>query len=68
MIGPDLDKPMNPTVYFQRLALHRYIRNPASVRHWPGQQMPAFDSDRLSDTQIDDLIDYLSAIVKHPPS
>ena len=67
-IGPDLDKPMNPTAYFQGAALHRYIRDPASVRHWPGQQMPAFGPDRLSDAEIDDLIAYLSAVRKHPPS
>jgi mono/diheme cytochrome c family protein len=67
-IGPDLNRPMNPTQYFQKGALHRYIRDPASLRHWPGQQMPAFGADRLSDAQIDDVIDYLSAVRRRPPS
>jgi mono/diheme cytochrome c family protein len=67
-ISPDLNRPMNPTDYFQRAALHRYIRDPTSVRHWPGQQMPAFGPDRLSDAEIDEVIEYLAAVRRHPPS
>jgi mono/diheme cytochrome c family protein len=67
-IGPDLDRPMNPTAYFQRAALHRYVRDPASIRHWPGQRMPGFGPDRLSDADIEALLDYLSAVRKHPPA
>lgn len=59
-IGPDLNLPMNPTEYFQRAALHRYIRNPAALRHWPGQKMPAFDQASLSDREIDLIIRYLA--------
>ncbi len=58
-VGPDLNLPMNPTEYFQPAALHRYIRNPASVRHWPGQAMPAFGPQQLSDREIDLIIGYL---------
>jgi mono/diheme cytochrome c family protein len=58
-VGPDLNLPMNPTAYFQPDALRRYIRNPASVRHWPAQRMPAFDKDALSDTEIGNIISYL---------
>ena len=42
VLGPDLNKPMNPVEYFQPAALRRYLRDPASVRHWPDQKMPGF--------------------------
>ena len=58
-VGPDLNLPMNPTEYFKAAALHLYIRDPASVRHWPGQRMPAFDKSALSDLEIDNIIAYL---------
>ncbi|RQS65054.1 cytochrome c [Burkholderia sp. Bp8963] len=58
--GPDLDVPMNPVDYFQPAALHRYIRNPASVRDWPGRAMPAFSPDQLSDREIDLIVAYLA--------
>ncbi|MBN3723786.1 c-type cytochrome [Burkholderia sp. Ac-20379] len=58
--GPDLNVPMNPVEYFQPAALHRYIRNPASVRDWPGRTMPAFSQDQLSDREIDLIVDYLA--------
>jgi mono/diheme cytochrome c family protein len=58
-VGPDLNLPMNPTEYFRIDALRRYIRNPASVRHWPAQRMPAFDKDSLSDAEIGKIIAYL---------
>lgn len=57
--GPDLGKPANPVDYFQRAALHRYIRNPASLRDWPGRAMPGFSPDQLSDREIDLIITYL---------
>jgi len=59
-VGPDLNLPMNPTEYFQPAALHRYIRNPASVRNWPGRTMPAFSPDQLSDREIDLVVTYLA--------
>ncbi|WP_206996395.1 c-type cytochrome [Trinickia mobilis] len=58
--GPDLNVPMNPVEYFQPAALHRYIRNPASVRDWPGRTMPAFPQDQLSDREIDLIVAYLA--------
>ncbi|MDY0882723.1 c-type cytochrome [Dongia soli] len=58
-VGPDLNLPMNPTEYFQPAALERYIRDPASVRHWPEQKMPAFDQANLSDREIALIIRYL---------
>lgn len=58
--GPDLNVPMNPVEYFQPAALRRYIRNPASVRDWPGRTMPAFPPDQLSDREITLIVDYLA--------
>ena len=58
--GPDLNVPMNPVEYFKPAALHRYIRNPASVRNWPGRTMPAFPPDQLSDREIDLIVAYLA--------
>jgi mono/diheme cytochrome c family protein len=58
--GPDLNVPMNPVEYFQPAALRRYIRNPASVRNWPGRTMPAFPQDQLSDREIDLIVSYLA--------
>ncbi|WP_186180497.1 c-type cytochrome [Burkholderia gladioli] len=68
--GPDLNLPMNPTEYFQPAALHRYIRNPASVRDWPGRAMPAFSTAQLSDREIDLVVSYLADMAgrKHPAS
>ena len=61
--GPDLNTPMNPVDYFQPAALRRYIRNPASVRDWPGRSMPAFPPDQLSDREID-LVAYLAYMAR----
>lgn len=58
-MGPDLNRPMNPTEYFQPSALRRYIRDPASVRTWPDQKMPGFGPDRLSDAELESVIAYL---------
>ena len=59
-VGPDLNKPMNPTEYFTRAALHALIRDPRSVRVWPGQIMPGFPADKMSDREIDLVIAYLA--------
>lgn len=59
-MGPDLNLPMNPTEYVQPHALKRLIRDSRSVRVWPGQQMPAFTEDMLSDREIDLILAYLA--------
>jgi hypothetical protein len=51
---------MSPTEYFTRTALHALIRNPKSVRSWPGQLMPGFPADQMTDREIDLLIGYLA--------
>ncbi|WP_082108860.1 cytochrome c [Azospirillum thiophilum] len=58
-MGPDLNRPMNPTEYLTPAGLKRLIRDPRSVRTWPGQQMPAFDPAMLNDADLDRVIAYL---------
>jgi hypothetical protein len=60
MVGPDMNKPMSPTDYLTRSGLHALIRDPTSVRNWPGMVMPGFPQDRMSDREIDLVIDYLA--------
>lgn len=58
-VGPDLGHPMSPTDYMTPIGLRALIRNPASVRTWPKQEMPAFAKDVLSDADLEDLLAYL---------
>ncbi len=58
-VGPDLNRPASPTEYFKSDALKNYIRDPASLRHWPAMQMPGFKPDALSDHEIELIITYL---------
>jgi mono/diheme cytochrome c family protein len=58
--GPDLGRPMNPTQYFQIPALKKLIRDPSSVRQLPDQKMPGFDQSRLSDRDLDAIVDWLA--------
>ncbi|WP_175853699.1 c-type cytochrome [Burkholderia cepacia] len=62
--GPDLNTPMNPVDYFQPAALRRYIRNPASVRDWPGRVMPTFPPDQLSDRELEQIVAYLAYMAR----
>jgi mono/diheme cytochrome c family protein len=59
-LGPDLNKPMNPTQYMTHDGLRALIRDPRSVRSWPGQLMPGFAADQLSTREIDSVIEYLA--------
>jgi mono/diheme cytochrome c family protein len=65
-VGPDLLQPMPATAYFSEAGLRALIRNPAAVREWPAQQMPAFDSDTLSDSAIETVIAYLRYLAGRP--
>src|ERR1700739_1276309 len=58
-VGPDLDRPQNPTEYLTPRGLHDLIRNPKAVRSWPAQAMPGFPPDYLSDRDIELIIAYL---------
>ena len=62
-IGPDLNQPRNPFEYFQPTALRQLIRDPASLRHWPEQRMPAFPESSLSDGDLDALLAYLKQML-----
>lgn len=57
--GPDLNQPMNPTEYLTLDGLRALIRDPKSVRTWPGLQMPGFTADQMTDSEIDHIIGYL---------
>ena len=58
-IGPDLLRPMAATSYFSDAGLRALIRNPAAVRTWPQQQMPAFTAETISDADVNAVIAYL---------
>ncbi|MFP5511478.1 MAG: c-type cytochrome [Alphaproteobacteria bacterium] len=58
-MGPDLNRPMNPTEYLTPAGLKTLVRDPRSVRTWPGQQMPGFDPAMLSDADLDRVVAYL---------
>lgn len=63
-VGPDLNVPFSPTEYMREEFMRRQIRNPASLRYWPEQKMPAFDSTVLSERDLDDLVAYLYYMAK----
>ena len=58
-MGPDLNLPLNPTEYLTDTALRRLIRNPQDVRHWPQGRMSSFPKNLISDSELDELIEYL---------
>jgi len=58
-VGPDLLLPMPATGYFTAAGLRTLIRDSAAVRHWPAQQMPAFNVSSMPDTDIEAIIAYL---------
>jgi mono/diheme cytochrome c family protein len=66
-MGPDLNRPMNPTEYFQPAALRRYLRDPTSVRAWPEQKMPDFTPQQISDGEMAALIAYLEHMAARRP-
>ena len=65
-IGPDLMRPMPATSYFTDAGLRAMIRNPAAVRTWPEQHMPAFNADTISDADVNAVIAYLHSIAARP--
>jgi mono/diheme cytochrome c family protein len=58
-VGPDLNLPMNATEYMTETGLHALIRDPKSVRTWPGQKMNGWPPELLGDNDIDRIIAYL---------
>jgi mono/diheme cytochrome c family protein len=66
-MGPDLNRPMNPTEYFQPAALRRYLRDPASVRTWPERKMPGFAPEQISEAELEALVAYLEHMAERRP-
>jgi mono/diheme cytochrome c family protein len=57
-VGPDLNVPFSPTEYFREEHLRRLVRSPQSVRSWPDSKMPGFDTNAISERDLDDLLAY----------
>lgn len=57
-IGPDLNVPFSPTEYLREEHLRRLVRSPQSVRAWPDSKMPGFDTNAISERDLDDLVAY----------
>ena len=66
IVGPDLLRPMPATTYFTEAGLRALIRNPAAVRSWPTQLMPAFGAAAIGDSEIDAVIAYLRYLAARP--
>jgi mono/diheme cytochrome c family protein len=67
-VGPDLNLPMNPTQYMTAAGLHALIRDPKSVRSWPGMKMNGLPPDLLSDREIDLIMAYLKHMAGRKPA
>jgi mono/diheme cytochrome c family protein len=67
-MGPDLNLPMNPTEYFRDGLLSEFIRDPASVRKYPGSRMSAFPATVISDTELAQLLAYLRHMSGRKPA
>jgi mono/diheme cytochrome c family protein len=65
-VGPDLLRPLPAVAYFTETGLRALIRDPAAVRTWPEQRMPAFDATLIADPDIDAVIAYLRALAAPP--
>jgi mono/diheme cytochrome c family protein len=58
-LGPDLNLPMSPTEYFTEKALLQFLRNPESIRSWPGQKMKGLSKEEVTDEDLKNLVEYL---------
>lgn len=61
-VGPDLGRPMNVTEYLTPIGLRALIRDPRSVRTWPGQHMPGFGADQIPEPELDALVAFFAHI------
>ncbi|MBM4251135.1 MAG: c-type cytochrome [Deltaproteobacteria bacterium] len=64
-VGPDLNVPKNVTEYIEPKTLRALVRNPQSVRYYPGSRMSAFPEAILPNSELEDLIDYLAHMAGH---
>lgn len=58
-VGPDLNVPHSGIENLGDGKLSASIRDPQSLRWWPGSRMSAIDERRLSDADLKDLLVYL---------
>jgi mono/diheme cytochrome c family protein len=58
--GPDLGQPMNVTSYITPSGIRAIVRDPKSVRTWPGQIMNGFTAEQIPDAELDGLMAYLA--------
>ena len=63
-MGPDLNLPMNPVEYFTKAALQKFLKDPQSVRSWPGMKMVWVKNQGPSDQEVSDVIAYLEHMAK----
>jgi cytochrome c2 len=68
-LGPDLNVPFSAVEYLGDEKLSALIRNPQSLRWWPGTRMSSIDERTLSDADLKDLLAYLHHMAgrKAPP-
>jgi mono/diheme cytochrome c family protein len=64
-LGPDLNLPYSPTEYLRADLLRAYIRNPQSLRQWSQAKMPGFDTQALSEADLDAVLAYLRYMAQH---
>ncbi|GMG93767.1 cytochrome c [Cupriavidus sp. TKC] len=58
-LGPDLNVPNSAVEYLGDEKLSALIRDPQSLRWWPGSRMSSIDQRTLSDADLKDLLAYL---------
>lgn len=63
-VGPDLNVPYSPTEYLREDHFRRLVRNPQALRSWPDAKMPGFDTNAISDRDLDDLLAYFYYMAK----
>lgn len=63
-IGPDLNYPHSPAEYMRAPYFFKLVRNPQSLHSWANSQMPAFDTNSLSDQDIKNIYAYLGHMAK----
>ena len=64
-LGPDLNYPHSPTEYFKEAYLRKLIREPSSLRHWPNSKMGFFSESKLSNKELNALLEYLKHMSKN---
>ncbi|MCY7349196.1 MAG: cytochrome c [Cytophagaceae bacterium] len=62
-MGPELNFPKNITEYWHEADLKAFVRNPASYRN--GVKMPAIPASRVSDQELNEIVDYLKFMAGH---